>query len=85
MASSALIFPFRSTIRRSAFFFPKPGALQRVFTSPERIATRISDGVSVDVQPRVYHGRDYEPYAITESWEVVPERPVTASSCSSFT
>ena len=36
-----------------------------------------SDGVSVDVQPRVYHGRDYEPYAVTDSWEVVPGRPVT--------
>ena len=23
-----------------------------------------SDGVSVDIQPRVYHGRDYEPYAV---------------------
>ena len=31
-----------------------------------------SDGISVDVQPRVYHGRDYEPYAVTDSWEVVP-------------
>ena len=36
-----------------------------------------SDGVSVDVQPRVYHGLDYEPYAITDSWEVVPGRAVT--------
>ncbi|MBR3160982.1 MAG: hypothetical protein IKF14_18000 [Atopobiaceae bacterium] len=36
-----------------------------------------SDGISVDVQPRVYDGRDYEPYAITDSWEVVPGRPVT--------
>ena len=36
-----------------------------------------SDGVSVDVQPRVYDGRDYEPYAVTDSWEVMPGRPVT--------
>ena len=36
-----------------------------------------SDGVSVDVQPRVYDGHDYEPYAITDSWEVMPGRPVT--------
>ena len=25
----------------------------------------------------VYHGRDYEPYAVTDSWEVMPGRPVT--------
>ena len=36
-----------------------------------------SDGVSVDVQPRTYDGHDYEPHAITDSWEVVPGRPVT--------
>ena len=31
----------------------------------------------MDVQPRVYHGRDYEPFAVTDSWEVMPGRPVT--------
>jgi hypothetical protein len=36
-----------------------------------------SDGVSVDVQPRVYDGHDYEPFAITDSYEVVSGRAVT--------
>ena len=35
-----------------------------------------STGISVDVQPRVYNGIGYEPHPITDSWEVIPGRPV---------
>ena len=44
-----------------------------------------SDGVSVDVQPRVYYGHDYEPYAITDSWEVIPGRPLPSGTETSAT
>ena len=39
------------------------------------------DGISVDVQPRVYHGDDYEPKAMWDSWEVIPGRPVSEWHC----
>ena len=35
-----------------------------------------SDGVSVDVQPRVYDGRDYEPYAVNLVQKAFPRGAV---------
>ena len=42
------------------------------------ITAEQADGISIDVQPRVYDGHgDYEPYAIEDSYEVMPGRPLT--------
>ena len=39
-----------------------------------------SDGISVDVQPRIYDGHDYEPYAVADSWEVILGTPIAADA-----
>ncbi|MDO4797192.1 MAG: hypothetical protein Q4A01_04130 [Coriobacteriales bacterium] len=41
------------------------------------VAVDGSDGISVEVVPRIYEGHAYDERAITNSWEVVPGRPVT--------
>ncbi|MDO4798555.1 MAG: hypothetical protein Q4A01_11130 [Coriobacteriales bacterium] len=40
-----------------------------------------SDGVSVDVQPRVYHGRDYEPCAVNLVQKAFPRGCSSLIAC----